>query len=261
MFLLIDIGNTKTKWMLRDNKNIYKYDSFLTEDIDQDHFEFYEKIRKIVISNVAGFEKEAILKVKLRKFSCPIDFISPQKTFNDLINCYQHPNQLGVDRWLSALSISDDNKKTTTVIASIGTAVTIDLVIFDDEKLKYKFEGGVILPGLYLGNDALYRKTSILEDVRGQFSALPKNTSDAIESGFILSVTGAIRYFLDLGLSKANNVSLVLSGGDAELIQNNLNIHFKMNSFLEKDLVLKGLFIVANNYDMNRNFGKKHGML
>jgi pantothenate kinase type III len=38
MFLLIDIGNTKTKWMLRDHGKVYQEDSFLTEDIDQDHF-------------------------------------------------------------------------------------------------------------------------------------------------------------------------------------------------------------------------------
>ena len=31
MFLLIDIGNTKTKWMLRDNSDIYKQNSFLPE--------------------------------------------------------------------------------------------------------------------------------------------------------------------------------------------------------------------------------------
>ena len=67
MFLLIDIGNTKTKWMLRDHKDVYKQDSFLTEDIDQDHFVFDVKIQKIFISNVASFEKEAILKIKLKK--------------------------------------------------------------------------------------------------------------------------------------------------------------------------------------------------
>ena len=60
MFLLIDIGNTKIKWMLRDDKSIYKQDTFFTEDIDQDYFEFDEKIKKILISNVAGVEKEAI---------------------------------------------------------------------------------------------------------------------------------------------------------------------------------------------------------
>ena len=38
MLLLIDIGNTKTKWMLRDQRKIYQEDSFLTEDIDLEWF-------------------------------------------------------------------------------------------------------------------------------------------------------------------------------------------------------------------------------
>ena len=78
MFLLIDIGNTKTKWVLRDPQNIYKHGTFLTEEIDQDHFEYNTSIKKILISNVAGFEKEAILKIKLKKFSCPIEFVTGQ---------------------------------------------------------------------------------------------------------------------------------------------------------------------------------------
>ena len=85
MLLLIDIGNTKTKWMLRDDKSIYKQDTFFTEDIDQNYFELDEKIKKILISNVAGFDKEAILKIKLKKFSCPIEFIKPKKMYKHFL--------------------------------------------------------------------------------------------------------------------------------------------------------------------------------
>ena len=144
MFLLIDIGNTKTKWMLRDHKDVYKQDSFLTEDIDQDHFVFDVKIQKIFISNVASFEKEAILKIKLKKFLCPIEFIKPQKKCNHLLNNYQDITSLGTDRWLSALSVSHSTQK-DAVIVSVGTAVTIDYLSFDKNKNVYTFEGGVIV--------------------------------------------------------------------------------------------------------------------
>ncbi|MEY3280228.1 MAG: hypothetical protein RL674_213, partial [Pseudomonadota bacterium] len=153
MFLLIDIGNTRTKWMLRDKDRIYKHNSFLTEDIDQDHFEFDVAIKKILISNVAGFEKEAILKIKLKKFSCPVEFIKAHKKLNHLINNYQDATKLGTDRWLSALSVSHEIKK-TAVIVSVGTAVTIDYVSFDEKKYQHTFEGGVILPGLHLTKNA-----------------------------------------------------------------------------------------------------------
>jgi type III pantothenate kinase len=245
MLLLIDIGNTKTKWMLRDNKSIYKHDSFLTEDIDQDHFKFDEKVRKIVISNVAGFEKEAILKIKLKNFSCPIEFIKPHKKLNHLINNYQDATKLGTDRWLSALSVSHDIKK-TAVIVSVGTAVTIDYLSFDQKNNQHTFEGGVILPGLHLTKNALSNHTADLKNSEGAFQMPPINTGNAIQSGFILSVLGNIKSFFDLALSQFKDVTIILSGGDTELIHQHMDEGLKKYVSIKKDLVLEGLFVIAN---------------
>ena len=245
MFLLIDIGNTKTKWMLRDNKSIYKHESFLTEDIDQDHFEFDSSIRKVLISNVAGFEKEAILKIKLKNFSCPIEFISPHKKLNDLINNYQDPTKLGTDRWLSALSVSHDIKK-AAVIASVGTAVTIDYLSYDEKKAQHTFEGGVILPGLHLTKNALSNNTADLKNSEGTFQIPPINTANAIESGFTLSVLGNIKFFFDLALSQSKDVMIILSGGDTDLIHQPMDEILKKYVSIKRDLVLEGLFVMAN---------------
>ena len=245
MFLLIDIGNTKTKWMLRDQRKIYQEDSFLTEDIDQDHFMFSEKIQKILISNVASFEKEAILKIKLKKFSCPIEFVKPQKKWKHLLNGYQDSSSLGVDRWLSALSVSNSIQK-STVIVSVGTAVTIDYLSFDKKEHQYTFEGGVILPGLHLTKNALSQNTAQLKNDEGAFQMPAINTANAIQSGFILSVLGNLKSFFDLALSKSKDVNVVLSGGDAETIYQHLTEDLKSHSMIKKDLVLDGLFVLAN---------------
>jgi type III pantothenate kinase len=245
MFLLIDIGNTKTKWMLRDNSGIYKHDSFLTEDIDQDHFEFDEKIRKIVISNVAGFEKEAILKIKLKKFSCPIEFIKTNKKLNHLINNYQDTTKLGIDRWLSALSVSHEIKH-TAIIVSVGTTVTIDYLSFDEKKTQHTFEGGVILPGLHLTKNALENNTADLKNSEGTFQIPPINTANAIESGFILSILGNIKYFFELASNQSKDVMVILSGGDAEIIYQHMDAIFRKYVSFKKDLVLEGLFKTIN---------------
>jgi type III pantothenate kinase len=245
MFLLIDIGNTKTKWMLRDNKSIYKHDSFLTEDIDQDHFEFDENIKKILISNVAGFEKEAILKIKLKKFSCAVEFIKPQKKYKYLLNGYQEPLKLGADRWLSALSASHHIKK-AALIVSVGTAVTIDYVSYDQKKSQHTFEGGVILPGLHLTKNALSNNTADLKNSEGAFKIPPINTGNAIQSGFILSVLGNMKYFFELALSKSRDITIILSGGDTELIHQHMDESLKKYVSIKKDLVLEGLFVIAN---------------
>ena len=246
MFLLIDIGNTKTKWMLRDDKSIYKQDTFFTEDIDQDHFEFDEKIKKILISNVAGFEKEAILKIKLKKFSCSIEFIKPHKTYKYLLNDYQDATKLGTDRWLSALSVSHDIKK-TTVIASVGTAVTIDYVSYDQKNNQHTFEGGVISPGLHLTKNTLFNDTANLKNSEGVFQRLPINTANAIESGFILSVLGNIKSFFELASNQSKDVVIILSGGDAEIIHQHMDESLRKNVSIKKDLVLEGLFILASS--------------
>ena len=245
MFLLIDIGNTKTKWMLRDQRKIYQEDSFLTEDIDQDHFMFSDKIQKILISNVAGFEKEAILKIKLKKFSCPIEFVKPQKKWKHLLNGYQDCSSLGVDRWLSALSVSNSIQK-STVIVSVGTAVTIDYLSFDKKEHQYTFEGGVILPGLHLTKNALSQNTAQLKNDEGALQVPAINTANAIQSGFILSVLGNLKSFFDLALSKSKDVNVVLSGGDTETIYQHLNEDLKSHTIIKKDLVLDGLFVLAN---------------
>ena len=246
MFLLIDIGNTKTKWMLRDQKKIYQENSFLTEDIDQDYFQFSEKIHKILVSNVAGFEKEAILKIKLKKFSCPVEFVKPHKKWKHLLNGYQDISLLGVDRWLSALSVSNSIQK-STVIVSVGTAVTIDYLSFDKKEHQYTFEGGVILPGLHLTKNALSQNTAQLINDDGTFQIPAINTANAIQSGFILSVLGNLKSFVELALSKSSDVYIILSGGDAEFIYQHLTEDLKRYTTIKKDLVLDGLFVLVNN--------------
>ncbi|MFM7481615.1 MAG: type III pantothenate kinase [Candidatus Methylopumilus sp.] len=245
MFLLIDIGNTKTKWMLRDQVKVYQEDSFLTEDIDQDHFIFSDKIQKIFISNVAGFEKEAILKIKLKKFSCPIEFVKTPKQWKHLLNGYKDISSLGVDRWLSALSVFSSIEK-ATMIVSVGTAVTIDYVSFDKKAHQYTFEGGVILPGLHLTKNALSQNTSRLKNDDGVFQVPAINTANAIQSGFILNVLGNIKSLFDLALSKSKDVKIILSGGDAAYIYQYLSEDLKSHTIIKKDLVLDGLFVLAN---------------
>jgi type III pantothenate kinase len=246
MFLLIDIGNTKTKWMLRDQKKIYQEDSFLTEDIDQDYFQFSEKIHKILVSNVAGFEKEAILKIKLKKFSCPVEFVKPHKKWKHLLNGYQDISSLGVDRWLSALSVCESIQK-ASLIVSVGTAVTIDYLSFDKKEHQYTFEGGVILPGFHLTKNTLSQNTAQLINDDGKFQIPAINTANAIQSGFILSVLGNLKSFVELALSKSSDVHIILSGGDAEFIYQHLTEDLKRYTTIKKDLVLDGLFVLANN--------------
>ena len=161
------------------------------------------------------------------------------------MNCYHDSSSLGVDRWLSALSVSNSIQK-STVIVSVGTAVTIDYLSFDKKEHQYTFEGGVILPGLHLTKNALSQNTAQLKNEEGAFQMPAINTANAIQSGFILSVLGNLKSFVELALSKSSDVHIILSGGDAEFIYQHLTEDLKSHTTIKKDLVLDGLFVLAS---------------
>jgi type III pantothenate kinase len=143
------------------------------------------------------------------------------------------------------LSVSHDIKK-AAVIASVGTAVTIDYLSYDEKKAQHTFEGGVIVPGLHLTKNALSNNTADLKNSEGTFQIPSINTANAIESGFTLSVLGNIKFFFDLALSQSKDVTIILSGGDADLIHQPMDEILKKYVSIKRDLVLEGLFVMAN---------------
>jgi type III pantothenate kinase len=128
----------------------------------------------------------------------------------------------------------------------VGTTVTIDYLSFDEKKTQHTFEGGVILPGLHLTKNALENNTADLKNSEGTFQIPPINTANAIESGFILSILGNIKYFFELASNQSKDVMVILSGGDAEIIYQHMDAIFRKYVSFKKDLVLEGLFKTIN---------------
>jgi type III pantothenate kinase len=124
----------------------------------------------------------------------------------------------------------------------VGTAVTIDYLSFDQKNNQHTFEGGVILPGLHLTKNTLSNNTADLKNSEGMFQMPPINTGSAIQSGFILSVLGNIKSFLDLALAQSKDIKIILSGGDTELIHQHMDEGLKKYVLIKKDLVLEGLY-------------------
>jgi type III pantothenate kinase len=129
----------------------------------------------------------------------------------------------------------------------VGTAVTIDYLSFDEKKSQHTFEGGVILPGLHLTKNALANNTADLKSSEGIVQMPPINTASAIQTGFVLSVIGNIKSLFDQASSESQDVAIILSGGDAELIEQHMDKSLKKYVSIKKDLVLEGLFIFASH--------------
>ena len=106
------------------------------------------------------------------------------------------------------------------------------------------FVGGIIVPGAELMRRALARDTAGLRRRPGVFSFFPDNTGDAIVSGAVNALCGAIeRMARNLEAGGGQEVLCVLSGGAAGLIAPQLNLELKVVD----NLVLEGLSVICRD--------------
>jgi type III pantothenate kinase len=121
------------------------------------------------------------------------------------------------------------------VVVNAGTAVTIDAL--DAEPLR----GSVILPGLELMLYALADKTAALKRAPGRFEEFPTNTADALFSGAVLAVCGAIERMRRAVQRGDGDVLCLLAGGAAALIAP----HLGDGAEIVPHLVLEGVLALA----------------
>ncbi|AIY43947.1 Pantothenate kinase type III [Collimonas arenae] len=250
--LLVDVGNTRIKWALAPLPETRQPAGNWLESGSAGLSELSalsERWRKlavsrILLSNVAGEHTQERLQTMLEiVFGAglrPQWFASPSQLAG-LRNGYRNPAQLGCDRFAAALGAQRLFPLQTLLVATCGTATTIDAVSADG-----LFSGGMILPGLGLMATSLARSTAKLPHITDhvQVGALfADNTDDAIISGCINAQVGAIeRAFAMLGRQAGDTrLRCIVAGGSASLIAPYLSIQHETID----NLVLIGLQTAA----------------
>ncbi len=237
MYLLIDIGNTRIKWQQRDDKDILLTDSILVEEFMDIDFSSIKSIDKIIVSNVNHSVVLDKLKEILSKFKCPI--IETKPISNEyLINDYEDRKTLGIDRWLTALGAWKLYQRPLLVI-NAGTAITIDLIELDRES-KAHFKGGMILPGVAISLAVLNNSTNLIDTEIGKSHYPSLNTKDAVTTGIMTSIQGAINLVCR---KLPSSLPILLTGGDASLIFEQAEDDWKSRIKLEGDLIFEGLML------------------
>lgn len=237
MLLVIDIGNTRTKWALVDDAdNLSTFEVCMNADIETSNLSVTaQKSDRALIANVAG---DAIVQQVTQLLKpLAVRLMSAGVQACGVTNHYQ--SNLGADRW-AALVGAWRHSQQATVVVNAGTAVTIDCL--DNSG---NFLGGTIMPGLRLMHESLNKQTAQLSLKKGSYQVFPVITQDAIETGCLTAVLGAISMMLNR-LEKQNACipKLVLSGGDvynlALALQTDLMLNEKQVMIIE-NLVLQGL--------------------
>jgi type III pantothenate kinase len=246
----MDVGNTRAKWAKVDAEDVLQeMQSCLTEEIASSTLKRSLKgVKKVLVANVAGDAVAQQLSDLLPQ-STQIVFVTPQSHTCGVTNRYKS-NSLGADRW-AALIAAWHMHKQPTIVVNAGTAITIDALARDARSKGGVFIGGTIMPGLQLMLDALKDKTALLKSAHdGITSTFPSNTQDAIQTGCLNAIVGAIMLMMQhLEKHSAFLPKLVVSGGDAnriaETLKNSLIIKLGLKRvIIAENLVLQGLILL-----------------
>jgi type III pantothenate kinase len=236
--LAIDAGNSRIKWGLRDDGSWLAQGWVATDRVARlsRAWTGLEVPGAIIAANVAGARAARALATAARRFKCRIRFVKSVAAQCGVRNTYADPGQLGPDRW-AALIGAWNLQRGPCVVVNAGTTMTVDAL--DGEGV---FLGGMIVPGAELMRDALARNTAGLRPRPGRFAFFPSRTADAIESGTVNALAGAVERMLRFMQQAGQAAPLtVLSGGAANLIAPQLTGAVEVVD----NLVLEGLIQIA----------------
>jgi type III pantothenate kinase len=253
--LLVDIGNTRLKWGVATDSQITAGRSFVNDRLKRheliDAWKDITPPKRLAVSCVSAKQLfELVQSVALELWSSvEIVPVKSQAQAFGVINAYQQPEKLGVDRWLSLVAVRHQYRGAACVV-DCGTAITVDVIDADGHHL-----GGLISPGLSLMKKSLVEGTEALQFSEtkyphGRIGSLPiatlppflvvglaDYTEAAIYSGTLSAAIGLIEHVLS---KQPKNTQLILTGGDAELIAEQL----AFTPIIDPDLVLRGLLVI-----------------
>lgn len=242
MQLLVDLGNSRLKWALRDDDRWTSGAVALANDLRallDGVWEGQPRPDRVVVASVGDSRARTTLATWLAaRWSLDPLFIEARAEQCGVRNGYLAPQALGPDRW-AALVGARALGAHAACVADCGTAVTIDALTAEGV-----FAGGVILPGIRLQRAALSERTAGVRAADGNdASCLARTTGDAVAAGTVYGIAGAIeRVWREFEEALGEEMTLYITGGDADTIAARLSRPFRS----VPDLVLRGLARIAD---------------
>lgn len=248
MILTIDSGNTRTKWAIFNQANAVAARGVIDNSQLAAVPPEWAGCALAVISNVAGEVVAKRLKDMLVGMPRQYWLTSSAEAFG-IVNAYEQPVRLGSDRWAAMIGARNYTAQHCLVV-NAGTALTMDALLRDADGERCRFAGGAIVPGLHAMQQALRQRTHGVDaaiERDGRYAELPTNTADAVYTGALMAMTGAIEHMsLRLQRLTDSSVHCMLSGGDAALLLESLRSSAVISDIvLVEDLVLRGLLVIG----------------
>ena len=244
MLLTIDVGNTRIKVAVFEHNKQLEYFIFDSEEALKNFeniFKKYSQLVKIILSSVGKLDENVLNYIKSK---ASIDIVSHQSKF-PFKNLYATPETLGIDRMVLAAGATLQFPNQNRLVIDAGTCITYDYINAKDEYL-----GGAISPGLSIRYKSLNNYTSKLPllTLNDDFEIIGDSTKNAIHSGVINGVIFEIEGFISQYSLKNQDLTIILTGGDADFLAKRLkNTIFANSNFLLESLNLLSLYFNKND--------------
>jgi type III pantothenate kinase len=254
--LAIDVGNTRLKWALyaapHPGAAMLQHGAVFLEtieDLAERHWHGLPTPHSMLGCCVAGDTVRWRVEAQLEQvpgWELHPNWVVPAAQGAGLVNGYEHPNRLGADRWVALAGARQRVLAMTppgvtprpALVVMVGTAVTVDALDGTG-----RFLGGLILPGFGLMQRALELGTSALKVPTGEVVDFPTNTSDALMSGGVNAMAGAIeRQHRKLRARCGAEPLLLMSGGAASKLHAVTDLPFEVVD----GLVFEGLLHIQS---------------
>ena len=133
-------------------------------------------------------------------------------SFGDLRNGYADAAALGVDRWLALIAARALLPNSPCLLASAGSALTLDFLRADGQHL-----GGFIVAGRRMQLQALAQVPSLRQaETDAPIEGYPRATSKALSAGGLRMLSSFITSEYQDFRDQHPDAKLLLSGGDGE---------------------------------------------
>jgi len=242
MNVLVDIGNSRFKWLIEQAGQMqpvvsldFRPADFLSQlRLDWKALPIPEKFALASVSDQSLTRAVLSLAIELWPDTQLLLPFSTASAFG-VRNAYEKPHKLGIDRWLSLWAVHTHFPGQNCII-DCGTAITVD--VLDAEG---RHQGGLINPGLRLMRHSLAAETSQLGlskvAARLDFASA---TEHAIAAGSLYAAVGMIEAVMR---RLPSTYRLILCGGDAASIAEHLSIAYR----IEPLLVFQGLSLFCRD--------------
>ena len=249
-FLAIDVGNTRLKWAQyaspQPGAGLIAHGAVFLETIDtlaDTDWKGLVPPSSMLGCVVAGEGVKRRVEEQLELWDIEPRWVVSAREACGVSNGYDHPNRLGVDRWVAMIGawhrVLALGRARPVLVVMVGTAVTVDAV-----DAQGHFLGGLILPGFGLMLRALEMGTAGLKAPTGEAVDFPTNTSDALMSGGANALAGAIERQHGLLSRRTGQAPLLyMTGGAAIKLAPTTGLTFETVD----SLIFEGLLIIQSH--------------